>query len=291
MLLDIPVRFAITLTDRFRVLLDVCLQAGWQPLKIFTPPMDGPIHGNRQVIEQAAQLGIPLQLSRMSQADLAELSAQGCETLLLGSYDWKIPDWRPYLSHAVNFHPSPLPEGRGPYPLVRAILEQRSQWGMSCHVVEPELDSGALLDQQLFALEPDETLGTLEWKCNLALGTLAGRVINNFTDRWQHARPQGEGSYWPRWDEAERTLDFSGQLATILRQLRAFGDINCLAKANGIQFIVHRAHGWHASHGFKPGTLLSTVDLSMLFALADGFLVVSEWSLQPPSAINGRRPF
>lgn len=284
-------RFAITLTDRFKPLLDIALQAGWQPLKLFTSPLDGKIHDNRQVIEQAARLGIPVQLSPMTPADLAALAAQGCEALLLGSYDWKIPDWRPHLAHAVNFHPSPLPEGRGPYPMVRAILEQRAVWGVSCHVVEPSFDSGALLDQQLFALSTEETLHTLEWKCQRALEQLARRVIPQFAAQWQQARPQGRGSYWPRWSEAERTLDLSGPLAVIQRQLRAFGDINCLAVANDVGFIVHRAHGWLEQHDCKPGSLVGSVDLCMLFAVADGFLAVSEWSVQAPGAISGRRPF
>jgi len=284
-------RFAITLTDRFKVLLDLALQAGWQPLKIFTSPLDGQIHDNRQVIEQAARLGIPVQLSPMTEADLAALAAQGCDVLLLGSYDWKVPNWRPYLAHAVNFHPSPLPEARGPYPLVRAILEQRSHWGVSCHVVEQDFDSGALLDQHTFAMSPDETLHTLEWKCHLALEQVGRRVIQQFASQWQQAQPQAAGSYWPRWSEAERTLDLSGPLADIQRQLRAFGDINCLAMANGVSFIVHRAHGWLEVHGFKPGTLVRSVDMSMLLAVQDGFLAVSEWSVQSPGAISGRRPF
>lgn len=284
-------RFAITLTDRFKVLLDIALQAGWRPLKIFTSPLDGKIHDNRQVIEQAARLGIPLQLSPITDADLATLAAQGCDTLLLGSYDWRVPDWRPHLAHAVNFHPSPLPEGRGPYPLVRAILEQRPMWGVSCHVVEQDFDSGAVLDQQLFAMAADETLSTLEWKCQLALEQLARRVIPEFATQWQQAQPQATGSYWPRWSEAERTLDLSGPLASIQRQLRAFGDINCLAEANGVGFVVHRAQGWLEPHAFKPGTLVRSVDLSMLFAVADGFLVISEWSVQAPGVVSGRRPF
>jgi methionyl-tRNA formyltransferase len=125
--------------------------------------------------------------------------------------------------------------------------------GVSCHVVEPRFDSGALLDQQLFALSPDETLATLEWKCQLALEQLGRRVIADFASLWQQARPQGPGSYWPRWSDAERTLNLRGPLDAILRQLRAFGDINCLAEANGVGFVVHRAHGWlepqpHARH-------------------------------------------
>ncbi len=284
-------RFAITLTDRFKVLLDIALQAGWQPLKIFTSPLDGKIHDNRLVIEQAARLGIPVQLSPITEADLAALATQGCETLLLGSYDWRVPNWRPHLAHAVNFHPSPLPEARGPFPLVRAILEQRAEWGVSCHVVEQDFDSGALLDQQRFAMAADETLNTLEWKCQLALEQLGRRVIADFPTLWQQAQPQGPGSYWPRWSEAERTLDLTGPLASIQRQLRAFGDINCLAEANGVGFVVHRAQGWLEPHAFKPGTLVRSVDLSMLFAVADGFLVISEWSVQAPGVVSGRRPF
>ena len=72
---------------------------------------------HKAVIERAQQLRLPVQISRMQDRDLAELETLGTDLLVVGSYQWRIGGWSRHLPHAVNFHPSPLPHGRGPYPL------------------------------------------------------------------------------------------------------------------------------------------------------------------------------
>ena len=125
-------RFAITCVDRYIGVLDALLAAGWTPVKLFTVPLHSPLDSNRLVFEKARSLGIPAQVSRLEKDDLEDLARRGCQALIVASYDWRIGDWRPYLPHAVNFHPSPLPVGRGPYPAVRAILDGFENWGVSC---------------------------------------------------------------------------------------------------------------------------------------------------------------
>ena len=286
-------RFAITLTDRFKPVLDACLAAGWEPVKLFSVPLEGQLHGNRQIVADAARLGLPLQLSPIQPRDLQQLAEDGCEALLAASYNWRIPDWRPHLRYGVNFHPSPLPVGRGPYPLPRAILGGRTQWATCCHALDPDFDSGAVLAREDYALDVAETLETLEWKNRLALGRLSRRLTADLPRLWRDAVPQDEtqASYWPRWSEAERTLPLAGTLDEVSLRLRAFGELNCLARVNQVDIIVHRAQGWRESHGFAPGSLVQAIDLEMLVALRDGFLVISEWSLQAPGARDGRRPF
>src|SRR5882724_8499382 len=129
-------RFAITATDTYLGVLDTLVQAGWQPMKLFIPQVDNRVHRDRAVREAAQRHGMEVQLSPMKASDLATLSAQGCEALAVASYNWKVPDWRPYLKYAVNFHAAPLPEARGPYPAVRALLEGHRSWAVSCHKVE-----------------------------------------------------------------------------------------------------------------------------------------------------------
>ena len=282
-------RFAITLSDRFKPVLDVFLQAGWQPVKVFCTPVDHRMHHHKASLAFAEQRKLPLQLSPMQPRDLQDLAEQGCEALLVASYNWRIPDWTPYLKYAVNFHPSPLPIARGPYPQVRALLEGHREWGATCHKVAADFDTGEVLAQERFPLSETESHQTLDVKLQLALYRLSRTVAHNFEASWRDAAPQAEGgSYWPLWTEQERMLDFTRPVADLQRQLRAFGDFECAATINNITIFIHRAEGWVESHGFAPGSLIYSQADQLLVAASDGMLLISEWSLYGPEAVTGR---
>ncbi|VEB43620.1 Uncharacterised protein [Chromobacterium violaceum] len=87
-------RFAITLSDRFKPVLDVFLQAGWQPLKVFCTPVDHRMHHNKLSVAFAEQRKLPLQLSPLRTHDLAELAEQGCEALLVAATTGAFPTGR-----------------------------------------------------------------------------------------------------------------------------------------------------------------------------------------------------
>ena len=75
----------------------------------------------------------------MNERDLQDLRDNGCEILIVASYDWKIPDWQPYLkTHQFPFF---TPPGRArPLPAHRAILENRDEWAVACHKITADLD-------------------------------------------------------------------------------------------------------------------------------------------------------
>ncbi len=272
-------RFAIATADRYLGVFDALLRAGWEPVKLFSTALDNRTDFNQAVIARAAQLKIEVQLSPIRDRDLADLAERGCDALVVASYNWRIGNWRPHLAHAVNFHASPLPDGRGPYPAVRAILEDRRQWGVSCHRLEHDFDAGAVLAQELFPMSADESHESLDLKTQMAAIRLAQRVAGNFTELWAGARDQGRGSYWVRWTEAERTIDFSRPVADILRHARAFGLLESLASVNGITIHVRRIVGWCEAHSHSPGTLVHNNNRSLVIAAADGYVGVIEWSL------------
>ncbi len=137
-------------------------------MKVFTGVVDNRLHRNTELLGFAKQLGVAVQISRLTQANLRELADQGCEALIVASYEWRIGDWRPYLKYAVNFHPAPLPEGRGPYPAPAAILEGASTWGVSCHRLEREFDQGPVLRTARFPLAASEDHDSLDLKIQLA---------------------------------------------------------------------------------------------------------------------------
>jgi methionyl-tRNA formyltransferase len=280
-------RFAITATDRYLGVCHALLERGWRPLKVFTTPVDGRLHHHGAVIDLAQHLHVPVQLSRITTEDLQALSAAGCEALIVASYCWRIPEWRAHLPYAVNFHPSPLPLARGPYPVPAAILSEATRWGVSCHKLEPAFDAGDLLRVLDFPLEPQEDHDSLDLKVQLAARALAGDVAERFVHYWDFALPQGEGSYYPPWTAEDRRLDFSQGVEAILRRTRAFGRMECIADLNGARLFIRRAVGWQESHRHEPGAVVHWNSLAMVVAAADGYIGLTEWSLIDPDVVTG----
>jgi len=168
-----------------------------------------------------------------------------------------------------------------------AILEQCTTWGVTCHKVEHEFDAGDILRKDEFGLSPDEDHDSLDLKIQLAARRLSADVADHFLDYWQDARPQGSGTYHPMWTDDDRRLDFSGTVAEVLRRVRAFGPIECLAQINNLKLFVRRAVGWTEAHAVPMGTVVYANGLSLVVAVADGFIGLTEWSLIQPDAVIG----
>jgi methionyl-tRNA formyltransferase len=280
-------RFAITATDRYLNVFRSFVERGWTPLKVFTGKVDNRLHRNSEVIDFARQLNADVQISRLTEANLRALAEAGCEALVVASYEWRIGDWSPYLKYAVNFHPAPLPRGRGPYPLPAAILEDAPTWGVSCHKVAPEFDSGDILKGIEFPLSPGEDHNSLDLRIQLVAQRLAADVADHFVEYWNVARPQGAGTYYPKWSEADRHLDFAQPVEQILRRVRAFGPIECIAHLNNTMLFVQRAVGWTEPHQLKPGTVVHVNSLAFVVAVADGYIGLTDWSLIAADAVIG----
>lgn len=285
-------RFAVTALDVYAPVFETFLEKGWTPVKLFVWSVDHLYDENRHVIGLAEKHKIPIQMSRMREEDLADLAERGCEALVGAGYRWRIGDWSKHLKYGINFHPSPLPEGRGPYPIVRAIRENRTEWAYTCHKFAPDFDTGDIVDQEFFPLAPEETHETLVIKLRMAAIRLAGRVADNLPDLWAKARPQEGGSYFERWTEEERTLDFTKTVEECLRQSRAYGAIEVIARFGQNRVFVRHLQGWTEAHSHKPGTVVHTYGRHTIVAVKDGYLAVIDWSFIDPFNVRntGRMP-
>ena len=271
-------RFAFAGIDFLAGVFEALLAEGWDPVKLFTRPCDGVYDSNDGVLERARQLSLPLQLSRIRPADLAVLGAQGCEALVVAGYPWLIHGWEGHLNYAINIHPSPLPVGRGPYPLFRAILDGYERWGVTAHALDPGFDTGAILCQEQFPLSPAETHETLLAKCQMSARRLATARGRDCPDRWRAARPQSGGSYFPRAHDGQRTLEWSQEVAVILRRIRAFGGVETIADVAGRRIFITAASGWTEPHAHNPGTVLHQHQGHLVVAARDGFVQLTDWN-------------
>jgi len=275
-------RFAITGIDRSLGVFETLLDAGWEPLKLFTMPVDDYNEHHVNIVNKANELKIPVQLSRMQDDDLRQLGELGCEVLVVVSYNWKIGDWSRYLPYAINFHPSLLPEGRGPYPMIQAILREEKNWGVTCHKVSPDFDQGDILAQHAFPLSADECHESINLKVQMASQRLAKQVAGNFEALWNGAQAQTPGSYWKMLNDTERTIDFGESVETILRLVRACGLYECKATVNGAAIFVRRVVGWTEVHYHTPGKVVYVQHRTMVIAVRDGFVGLVEWSSVQP---------
>jgi methionyl-tRNA formyltransferase len=275
-------RFAFAGIDFLGDVFDTLIERGWQPVKLFSRPCDRLYDFNDVTVARARALKIPVQLTRMKPADLAALSALRCDALIVAGYPWLIGGWDAHLPYAVNFHPSPLPEGRGPYPLFQAILDRVPEWGMSAHVIDPTFDTGAIVAQRRFPLARDENHDLLLAKCQLAAKEIARSLADDLPRLWREAKPQGMGSYWPRVTAAQRNVDWTKNVDEVLRTIRAFGSIESFARIETRVVHVWEAAGWRQAHRQKPGTLVHRHRRHLVVAARDGFVQVTGWSAYPP---------
>ncbi|QRM31109.1 methionyl-tRNA formyltransferase [Microvirga sp. VF16] len=280
-------RFAFAGIDFLGDVFETLLAKGWEPVKLFSRPCDSIYDFNDITVARARALRLPVQTSRIHPADLAGLKAMGCEALVVAGYPWLIKGWERHLPYAVNFHPSPLPMGRGPYPLFQAILDELPEWGMTVHVLEPAFDTGAIVTQKRFSLNGTERHDTLLAKCQIAAKEISLQLADHLPRLWAEARPQGPGTYWPRITQAQRTVDWSGSIRDVLRTIRAFGSIEAFAQIDSRYIYVWEATGWQEPHRYRPGTLVHRHRKHMVVAARDGFIQVTGWSPYAPGPARG----
>lgn len=283
-------RFAIATADHYLGVFETFLDAGWKALKLFTLAPTADVINHEAVSALAERHGVPVQFARLRERDLAALRDQGCEALIVACYPWRVGPWQPYLKYAVNFHCSPLPEARGPYPVHRAILEGRTDWGVSCHRLTEGFDEGAILTSESFALQPDECHEKIDLKIQMAAKTLARRLAIGLDELWAKAVPQVGGSYWPLPTLEDRVIDFQWPVDMILRHVKAYGSTESLAKVGGRWLTIKRIVGWPERHGFEPGQVVHLHRRTLVIAAADGFVGLVEADLAPPSTASVLSP-
>ncbi len=271
-------RFAFAGIDFLSDVFEGLVQGGWEPVKLFTRPCDRVYDFNDLIVTAAQRHRIPIQLSRLTSSDLAQLADLGCDVLAVAGYPWRIPAWDGHVDYAFNVHPSPLPIARGPYPIFRAIREGFETWGVTAHVLAAEFDAGAILGQRTFPVAPLETHDSLLAKCQMAARRLSKTLADDLPELWRIAEPQGEGSYWPRVSDAERTLDWSKGVDEVLRTVRAFGIIEVIARVGTMRMLIRAASGWTETHHHAPGTLVHSHHRHLVVAVRGGFVQITAWS-------------
>ncbi len=124
----------------------------------------------------------------------------------------------------VNVHPSLLPRYRGSSPILTAILNGDSETGITVQRINLEMDTGAILNQQIIPLKGDETTESLSRYISEAGGDLLLRTLDEIAGSCITERAQGSDgvSYCSKITKDEGRIDWSESMEIIDRKIRAY---------------------------------------------------------------------
>ena len=172
-----------------------------------------------------------------TRGDLVELELPA-DTVVVCAYGLLIPDVLLERGLWLNVHPSLLPRWRGPAPVERAIMAGDDETGVTIHETVRELDAGPIAAQRAFAIEPEDDAGAVFERAAEAAVDLLGEVLRGTTFRPQ----EGEPTYAPKLEPADRALDLSAPAQESLNRIRALSPhIGARAELHGRRVTIWRA--------------------------------------------------
>jgi methionyl-tRNA formyltransferase len=125
----------------------------------------------------------------------------------------------------VNFHYGLLPQCRGPQPILRHLLNNDKETGVTIHKVDEGIDTGPVIMQEKIPIEDNDTYGTLQSK----LAFLAAKQAANLLKILSYgsiipaaAQDESKAAYYEMPTAAELTINWNKMTAQkIIRLVNA----------------------------------------------------------------------
>ncbi len=274
-------KFAFAGIDFLGGVFEQLIASGWTPVKLFTRPCDGIYDHNDVVVARARAARIPIQLSRIQPRDIDALHAEHGRdwALVVAGYPWLVRaggqgELRPqFPSVAAADRARPLSALQGDPRRLRELghdgpCPRRGGLRYGRHPRPGD-----------FPRRRRETHETLLAKCQMSARRLAAvPLAKDLPARWKRSEPQGDGSYWARATDADRTLDFRQDVEAVLRRVRAFGTVETIARLGDTRAFIAEAQGWTEAHSHLPGTVVQRHRRHLVVAARDGYVQILRWS-------------
>jgi methionyl-tRNA formyltransferase len=183
----------------------------------------------------------------------------------------------------VNVHFSLLPLYRGAAPVQRAILDGRTETGVTIMALTEGMDEGPMLGAEIVPILPEDTSGTLGERLACVGAPLLVRTLDELEDGALEPRPQdaSEATYAPKVSADEARLDWSKPSEEIARRVRALNpEPGAWTTLGDRRLKVHRVAP--VPGRLAPGEIVS--DGALVAGTGDGSLALEE--VQPA---GGRR--
>jgi methionyl-tRNA formyltransferase len=199
---------------------------GHQPVAILTARRDQPVEGPLNMTDGSAPAGVDVLLVASKRAIEPLLRAYLPDLVVCWGFPWRIPLGAlqvPRLG-SINCHPAMLPRHRGPIPLAWAFRDGDSQYGVTWHRMDAELDTGPILAQAPVPMEDDDFD---IWTVAPRMGAVALGLLPTVLERVAVGDPgdpqPSEGATWAgHFGDDYATVDWTQPARRIHDQVRAW---------------------------------------------------------------------
>lgn len=225
----------------------------------------------------AFRRGIPvIWIDRLAE-DLEPLRALEPDVLLVGGFDIILKRQVLELPRigCVNAHSSLLPRHRGPNPFCAVLLAREAETGVTFHVMDTGIDTGDVLDQTAFPIEPRDTAATLyHAACQVASERVVA-VMDQIEHGGLRGRPQDhtKASYEPKPSQEDARIDWTLPSVEIDRRIRAHAFNAAWFMFRGRRVHVGKASAVAQREEAAPGTVVNH-RIPLRIAAGNGALLI-----------------
>ena len=187
----------------------------------------------------------------------------------------------------INVHASLLPEYRGAAPVHRAVIDGRSETGITIMRVVRELDAGPMVARVTRPIGPDETSVEVEHALAKMGGDLLLEVVEQLAAGTASDQPQdhGRATYAHKLTKAEGTIEWAlpaARIHNLVRGLQPWPLVS--AHLGDRRYLLHRTARTGERANAAPGTIVDATGDRLAAVAGDGE-VLRILQLQP----EGRR--
>ena len=121
----------------------------------------------------------------------------------------------------LNVHPSLLPKYRGPNPYVQVIKNREKKSGVTIHLMDDGIDTGAILDQREVEILPSDTGKELKIKTSLTARGAICELLQKMSEDVVFPVMQKEDKATYFSNDFDTDIDFSKPIEDTVAQIRA----------------------------------------------------------------------
>lgn len=196
------------------------------------------------------------------------------DVAIVAAYGKILPDYiLEYPKYgAINVHGSILPEYRGAAPIQRAIMDGKTDIGITIMQMSSGLDTGDMIAKDSIKICDDDNFLTIQSSLAKLGANLLLDVLENIeTTKYPHTIQDDEkATYAKKIEEEDRYIDFSSSALVCFNKIRAlYPDICAYAILNGQKIKITKAIYEPSQSNSEPGTIAN------LYGKGDGYIDVN----------------
>jgi len=212
------------------------------------------------VEDLARSEGIEVYLAKRPSAELVDRVRELAPDVMVAN------NWRTKLPRelfgiprlgTVNLHDSLLPKFTGFSPVIWSLISGASHTGLTAHLMDDELDTGAVLVARAVEITPTSTGTSLVWDTLDLVPEVLELALDGLEHQTLDPVPQdlAERTFFHKRSEQDSLIDWTWQAADIERLVRALSDPypNAYTYFRGERLRVISSHVSRCVYGGTPG--------------------------------------